>query len=73
MENHYEKQVQTELVNISTNINKTTNHLAPQIIDTKNTTAYEVVNQVLGLGEVHLYSIINYKKEIGMKKKIVGL
>jgi hypothetical protein len=41
------------MVNKSTNINKTNNHLSPQIIEHNKTTSYDVVNPVPGLGQAH--------------------
>ena len=46
------------MVNNSININKTNNHVSPQLIDHKKTTAYDIGNTVLGLGQAHKCGIV---------------
>jgi hypothetical protein len=45
------KESLTLIVNNSININKTCNHLWPQIIEHKNTTAYDVENPGIDFGQ----------------------
>jgi hypothetical protein len=58
MYDDYEKKVLSILVNNSTNINKSNNHISPQLNEHKKTVIYDVGNPCPGLGEAQ--SITNF-------------
>jgi hypothetical protein len=51
------------MVNNSSNINKTNNHLSPQIINPKKTTTYEVGNPGPFLGQTQKYLDLRRKQK----------
>ena len=51
----YEKKIETVMVNNSTNINKTNNHLLPQVIEHQKNPTYSIGNLCHGLYLLYSY------------------